>query len=138
MYSMPSERITSTMKSEPGLPGDVGSAAGTSVSAAWAAAEGNFTAGAAAAACGAATVEAAPAPATPARNLRRSTFIVSMRAFLCRGLEHDPEKACPGLDPGWVSVFGKDHAPRSPRPLREWSGCRMLRSLRVARQGGRR
>jgi TatD DNase family protein len=23
---------------------------------------------------------------------------------------HDPEKACPGLDPGWVPVFGKDHA----------------------------
>ena len=27
-----------------------------------------------------------------------------------RRLEHDPEKACPGLDPGWVPVFGKDHA----------------------------
>jgi hypothetical protein len=26
-------------------------------------------------------------------------------------LEHDPEKACPGLDPGWLPVFGKDHAP---------------------------
>src|SRR5437660_5600277 len=26
-------------------------------------------------------------------------------------LEHDPEKACPGLDPGWAPVFGKDHAP---------------------------
>jgi hypothetical protein len=25
--------------------------------------------------------------------------------------EHDPEKACPGLDPGWKPVFGKDHAP---------------------------
>jgi hypothetical protein len=25
--------------------------------------------------------------------------------------EHDPEKACPGLDPGWIPVFGKDHAP---------------------------
>src|SRR5262249_14480644 len=22
-------------------------------------------------------------------------------------LQHDPEKACPGLDPGWVPVFGK-------------------------------
>jgi hypothetical protein len=22
-------------------------------------------------------------------------------------LEHDPEKACPGLDPGWIPVFGK-------------------------------
>jgi hypothetical protein len=25
--------------------------------------------------------------------------------------EHDPEKACPGLDPGWQPVFRKDHAP---------------------------
>jgi hypothetical protein len=24
---------------------------------------------------------------------------------------HDPEKACPGLDPGWTPVFGKDHTP---------------------------
>src|SRR5262245_51751477 len=78
---MLSERITSTMKSEPGRPGDAGNAAGTSVSAAVAAADGNFTAGAAAASCGVATVEAAPATATPARNLRRSTFIFSMRAF---------------------------------------------------------
>jgi hypothetical protein len=41
-------------------------------------------------------------------------------------LKHDPEKAyekaCPGLDPGWKPVFGKDHAShkiqtsRSPRP----------------------
>src|ERR1017187_3635548 len=23
---------------------------------------------------------------------------------------HDPEKACPGLDPGWEFVFGQDHA----------------------------
>ena len=26
-------------------------------------------------------------------------------------LEHDPEKACPALDPGWKPVFRKDHAP---------------------------
>jgi hypothetical protein len=25
-------------------------------------------------------------------------------------LTRDPEKACPGLDPGWEPVFGKDHA----------------------------
>src|SRR5262245_53627234 len=25
--------------------------------------------------------------------------------------EHDPERAWPGLDPGWIPVFGKDHAP---------------------------
>jgi hypothetical protein len=24
--------------------------------------------------------------------------------------EHDPEKACPGLDPGWMPVFGEDQA----------------------------
>jgi hypothetical protein len=28
-----------------------------------------------------------------------------------RILEHDAENACPGLDPGWVPVFGKHHAP---------------------------
>jgi hypothetical protein len=28
-------------------------------------------------------------------------------------LEHDPEKACPGLDPGQEPVFRKDHAQRS-------------------------
>jgi hypothetical protein len=26
---------------------------------------------------------------------------------LGRELMHDPEKACPGRDPGWVPVFGK-------------------------------
>jgi hypothetical protein len=26
-------------------------------------------------------------------------------------VKHDPEKAWPGLDPGWKPVFGKDHAP---------------------------
>jgi hypothetical protein len=25
-------------------------------------------------------------------------------------LEHDPEKACRGLDPGWQPVFGKHYA----------------------------
>jgi hypothetical protein len=25
-------------------------------------------------------------------------------------LKHDPERACPALDAGWESVFGKDHA----------------------------
>ncbi len=25
-------------------------------------------------------------------------------------LQHDPEKACPGLDPGGIPVFGRDHA----------------------------
>jgi hypothetical protein len=34
------------------------------------------------------------------------------------GLEHDPEKACPGLDPGCPAVFGKDHAQTSPATIR--------------------
>jgi hypothetical protein len=28
-----------------------------------------------------------------------------------RMIEHDPEKACPARDAGWVPVFGNDHAP---------------------------
>jgi hypothetical protein len=35
----------------------------------------------------------------------------SWRNVATAALEHDPEKACPGLDPGWKPVFGKDHAP---------------------------
>jgi len=27
---------------------------------------------------------------------------------------HDPEKACPGLDPGWIPVFGKACPPARP------------------------
>ena len=27
-----------------------------------------------------------------------------------KDLRHDPEKACPGLDPGWRPAFRKDHA----------------------------
>jgi hypothetical protein len=39
--------------------------------------------------------------------------VTTQQPVLCRLLEHDPEKACPGLDPGWTPVFGKDHAPRT-------------------------
>jgi hypothetical protein len=39
-------------------------------------------------------------------------------------LEHDPEKACPGLDPGWIPVFGKDHA-----PPKSWSGMTIRRNV---------
>src|SRR6516164_6125141 len=28
---------------------------------------------------------------------------------------HDPEKTCPGLDPGWTPVFRKDHGHRAPQ-----------------------
>src|SRR3954451_3558567 len=32
--------------------------------------------------------------------------------------EHDPEKAWPGRDPGWIPVFGKGHAPAiGPRAM---------------------
>jgi len=34
-------------------------------------------------------------------------------------IEHDPEKAFPGLDPGWKPVFRKDHA--SPKKLERQS-----------------
>jgi pimeloyl-ACP methyl ester carboxylesterase len=40
----------------------------------------------------------------------RAQLYQQLNAFL-GPLEHDPEKACPGPDPGWVPVFGKDHAP---------------------------
>jgi PilZ domain-containing protein len=41
-------------------------------------------------------------------------------------LEHDPEKACPGLDPGWKPLFREDHAPlKSSRiPRRRGSSVR--------------
>src|SRR5262249_43458729 len=31
----------------------------------------------------------------------------STRVWRAAPVEHDPEKACPGLDPGWMPVFGK-------------------------------
>ena len=37
-------------------------------------------------------------------------------------LAHVPEKACPGLDPGWIPVFRKGHAPTQEsrcRPMRQ-------------------
>src|SRR5262249_33844414 len=43
------------------------------------------------------------------RGRRRPLRALRFRAR--HALEHDPEKACPGLDPGWVPVFGKNHAP---------------------------
>src|ERR1039458_9067905 len=42
--------------------------------------------------------------ATDARNFTQPVY---RRLTLAR----DPEKACPGLDPGWEPVFGKDHVP---------------------------
>jgi hypothetical protein len=40
-----------------------------------------------------------------------------------KGREHDPEKACPGFEPGVETGFPKKHAPTSsrvmPRQMRE-------------------
>jgi hypothetical protein len=38
--------------------------------------------------------------------------------------EHDPEKACPGLDPGCAAVCGRDHA-----QTRSWSGMTIQRKV---------
>src|SRR5262245_26924026 len=44
-----------------------------------------------------------------AATLAPAAFSNSRRfmAILLSSLEHDPENACPGLDPGWIPVFGK-------------------------------
>jgi len=51
----------------------------------------------------------------PASRVRRDdALILADRAAAARlGTEHDPEKACPGPDPGWMPVLGKDHAQRT-------------------------
>src|SRR5262249_37967758 len=82
---MSSVLITSTMKSEPGLPGTRGSSPGGCVSAAaicivGASAEGTRGAGSAAFATGV-TAVAAPAATTPVRNLRRSGFASCVMAL---------------------------------------------------------
>jgi hypothetical protein len=43
------------------------------------------------------------------RNSQHQSPVRASRHDLWRSalLEHDPEKACPGLDPGWKPVFGK-------------------------------
>jgi hypothetical protein len=42
---------------------------------------------------------------------------------------HDPEKACPGLDPGWEPVFGRDRAAKeSPQEL----ACELLAQSLIA------
>src|SRR4030081_2070534 len=91
MYSMPVERITSTMKSEPARPPSGEASLGTSVSMAICCAVGRSADGTLAAPMGGAaawasggetTVVAAPATATPARNFRRLTSgRVSFRAI---------------------------------------------------------
>jgi hypothetical protein len=37
-------------------------------------------------------------------------FVYGKRRVMALAPKHDPEKACPGLDPGWMPVVGKDHA----------------------------
>src|SRR5581483_2677111 len=48
-------------------------------------------------------------------------------------LQHDPEKACPGLDPGWTPLFGKDHAPTQMQPTRFCSRSAEVLTLAPAR-----
>src|ERR1700720_1688509 len=45
-------------------------------------------------------------PATPWSRTRGAT-----RLRKTPTKEHDPEKACPRFDPGWIAVFRKAHAP---------------------------
>src|SRR5262245_48927558 len=49
------------------------------------------------------------------RRDRRARLLQRMGA-----LKHDPEKACPGLDPGCAAVFGKDHAQQEARAGRRF------------------
>jgi hypothetical protein len=42
-------------------------------------------------------------PSESASKKKLEQFHVSMKHEIA--LEHDPEKACPGLDPGWEPVF---------------------------------
>src|SRR5438046_7771015 len=64
---------------------------------------------------------------------RRHTRLVSdWSSDVCSS---DLEKACPGLDPGWNPVFGKDHAqPKSERVyicprLRMAPRCSLMRKV---------
>src|SRR6266568_3205277 len=46
-----------------------------------------------------------------------NTVTTTISSAIARKPEHDPEKACPGLDPGWTPVFGKDHAQPKTRAV---------------------
>ena len=47
-----------------------------------------------------------PAPARSLQEIGRSNDL-RLSGRRAKALEHDPEKACPGLDPGWEPVLGK-------------------------------
>ena len=47
-------------------------------------------------------------------GVARSESEIAFAITLARDAR-DPEKACPGLDPGWEPVFGQDHAPNNRR-----------------------
>jgi aminoglycoside phosphotransferase (APT) family kinase protein len=54
--------------------------------------------------------EGASEPAADAADPPQAAdFLLTITGLAARrsALEHDPEKACPGLDPGWMPVFGK-------------------------------
>jgi hypothetical protein len=49
----------------------------------------------------------------PQRMVQIDEMVLGKKAQPARkrhSLGHDPENACPGLDPGWKPVFGMDHA----------------------------
>src|SRR5712691_53897 len=106
-YLMSSVLMTSTMKSEPGTPPMRGNSLGVWVSAAATCIEGGSAdgtradaapvavAGAAAFATGGVTAVAAPATATPARNLRRLTSgCGSFRPDTFRAMEFSLKLSC--------------------------------------------
>jgi hypothetical protein len=92
------------MKSEPGRPAEAGSAAGTKVSAALAAAEGKLHGGRR----GCALRRRDGGRRACDRDTGEELAAIDLHRFHeglpFAGLEHDPEK--------WKPVFGKDHAPR--------------------------
>jgi hypothetical protein len=45
--------------------------------------------------------------ATTGAGIGAAAFCLLIACFRRAAKEHDPEKACPGLDPGWTPVFRK-------------------------------
>jgi regulator of RNase E activity RraA len=66
--------------------------------------------------------EGARSSASIRRRRRRATSSSDGAPRRGAKSEHDPEKACPGLDPGWIPVFGNDHAPAKSWPQSEAAG----------------
>jgi ribosomal protein S18 acetylase RimI-like enzyme len=52
-----------------------------------------------------------------ARGYAQTDFDTVLYAAPPPAVAHDPEKAWPRLDRGWIPVFGKDHAPNKDTPF---------------------